>query len=152
MISGWRGHFLYWPKWMCAAELGLLRPLLSHPLPPPPPPPRRVECLLRSDTPLTTGHDFWSSSIGKIRTEILSTLQYKVSLENVWHLDFSFKNNNTYRKAESNNPTKFTFFCRSANVRFVVYLSFFFSGFLFQKIKAMKEKMIYNIRCEGKVK
>ena len=24
MISGWRGHFLYWPKWMCAAELGLI--------------------------------------------------------------------------------------------------------------------------------
>ena len=147
MISGWRGHFLYWPKWMCAAELGLLRPLLSHPLPP-----RPVECLLRPDPPLTMGHDFWSSSIGKIRTEILSTLQYKVPLENVWHLDFSFKNITLTEKLRATIQQSLHFFCRSANVRFVVYLSFFFSGFLFQKIKAMKEKMIYNIRCEGKVK
>ena len=128
MISGWRGHFLYWPNWMCAAELGLLRPLLSHPLPP-----RPVECLLRPDPPLTTGHDFWSSSIGKIRTEILSTLQYKVPLENVWHLDFSFKNITLTEKLRATIQQSLHFFCRSANVRFVVYLSFFFLVFFFRK-------------------
>ena len=130
MISGWRGHFLYWPNWMCAAELGLLRPLLSHPLPPPP---RPVECLLRPDPLLTTGHDFWSSSIGKIRTEILSTLQYKVPLENVWHLDFSFKNITLTEKLRATIQQSLHFICRSANVRFVVYLSFFFLVFFFRK-------------------
>ena len=107
--------------------------LLSlDPPPPHPPPPRGV-------------HDFWSNSIGTIRTEILSTLQYKVSLENVCQLDFSFKNITLREKLRATIPQSLHLVCRSANVRFVVYLSFF-SVFLFQKIKAMKEQIIYNIR------
>lgn len=126
----------------------------------PPPPPPSVDCLLRPDPPPTHPppprgvHDFLSSSNGTIRPEILSTLQYKVPLEKVCQLDFSFKNITLRKKMRATIQQSLHFFCRSANVRFVVYefVLFFFSCFLFQKIKAMKEQIIYNIRCEGKVK
>lgn len=86
----------------------------------------------------------------EIRTEILSTLQYKVPLENVCQLDFPFKNITLRAKLRATlQQSLHFFFCRSANVRFVDYLSFF-SVFLFQKIKAMKEQIIYNIRCDAK--
>ena len=89
-------------------------------------------------------------SRGTIRTEILSTLQYKVPLEKVCQLDFSFKNITLREKLRATIQQSLHFFCCSANVRFVVYLSFF-SVFLFQKIKAIKGQIIYKIRCEVKV-
>lgn len=61
----------------------------------------------------------------EIRTEILSTLQYKVPLENVCQLDFPFKNITLRAKLRATLQQSLHFFCRSANVRFVDYLSFF---------------------------
>ena len=110
----------------------------------PPPPPPSVDCLLRPDPPPTHPppprgvHDFLSSSNGTIRPEILSTLQYKVPLEKVCQLDFSFKNITLRKKMRATIQQSLHFFCRSAKVRFVVYefVLFFFFLFSFSENKS----------------